>query len=86
MQCCWGLGFNKLCSQHLVSGSFADLVFCVRQQKENFELYTVLAWFICGKRNKCHFNEPSIPVDKLLEAALKFLSEFQSKLPTGTTH
>ena len=46
----------------------------------------VMAWFIWCRRNKCHFNEPSIPVDKLLEAALKSLSEFQSKQRVGTTH
>ena len=45
-----------------------------------------MAWFIWCRRNKCHFNEPSIPVDKLLEAALKSLSEFQSKQRVGTTH
>ena len=80
MQCCWGLGFNKLRSQHLVSGSFTDLVFCVRQQEENFELFTVLAWFICGKRNKCHFNEPNLPLEKILEEAKAVLAEFQGKL------
>ncbi|KAL0005066.1 hypothetical protein SO802_012627 [Lithocarpus litseifolius] len=63
-----------------------DLILRLGQEGRNVELFTVMAWFIWCRRNKCHFNEPSIPVDKLLEAALKSLSEFQSKQPTGTTH
>nr|POE82132.1 hypothetical protein CFP56_60374 [Quercus suber] len=79
-QCCWGLNFNKLRSQHLVLGSFADLVFLVRQHKENIELFTVLAWFIWCRHNKCHFNEPSLPPKKLLEAVESVLVKFQGKL------
>ena len=78
-QCCWGLGFNKLRSQQLVLGSFVDLFFFGRQHEENIELFTVLAWFIWCRRNKCHFNEPSLPPEKLLEAAESILVEFQGK-------
>ncbi|XP_030926288.1 uncharacterized protein LOC115953015 [Quercus lobata] len=63
-----------------------DLICRLGQEGRNVELFTVMAWFIWCRRNKCHFNEPSIPVDKLLEAALKSLSEFQSKQLAGTTH
>ena len=39
----------------------------------------VLAWFIWCKRNKCHFIEPDLPPDKLLDAAEVSLVEFQAK-------
>ncbi|XP_030968482.1 uncharacterized protein LOC115988978 [Quercus lobata] len=54
-------------------------MFFVRQQEENVELVTVLAWFIWGRRNKCHFNEPSLPPEKLYEAAAAVLAEFQGR-------
>ena len=59
--------------------SFADLMFFIRQQEENVELFTALAWSIWGRRNKCHFNEPSLPPKKLHEAAAALLVEFQGK-------
>ena len=43
------------------------------------ELFTVLAWFIWCRRNKCHFNEPSLPPEKLLDATSNTLAEFQTK-------
>ena len=76
---CWDLDFNKLQSQHHMLRSFADLLFFVRQQEENVELFTALAWSIWGRRNKCHFNEPSLPPKKLHEAAAALLAEFQGK-------
>ena len=42
-------------------------------------MFMVLAWFIWCKRNKCHFIEPDLPPDKLLDAAEVSLVEFQAK-------
>jgi len=58
---------------------FADSMFFIRQQEENVELFTTLAWFIWGRQNKCHFNEPRLPLEKLHKAAIALLAEFQGK-------
>ncbi|XP_065622361.1 uncharacterized protein LOC136064497 [Quercus suber] len=58
------------------AGSFTDLVFSVRQQEENMELFMVVAWFIWSRRNKMHFNEQHMPAEKTLEAATALLANF----------
>ena len=73
---CWGHGFNKLRSQDLGAGSFANLVFSVRQQEESMELFMVVAWFIRSRRNKMHFNEKHLPPEKVLDAATTLLVDF----------
>ena len=60
-------------------GSFTDLVSVVRQHEENLELFTVLAWYIWCRQNKCHFNEQSLQPEKLFDAAESALKEFQDK-------
>ena len=82
----WSPDFNNLRKLPYQPVTVMDLICRLGQEGRNMELFTVMAWFILCRRNKCHFNEPSIPVDKLLEAALKSLTEFQSKQPVGTTH
>lgn len=42
-------------------------------------MFTVLAWWIWSKRNRGHFNEPSLPPEKILEAAKALLAEFHEK-------
>uniref|UniRef100_A0A7N2KKB9 Uncharacterized protein n=1 Tax=Quercus lobata TaxID=97700 RepID=A0A7N2KKB9_QUELO len=61
-------------------GFFTDLVSVVRQHEENLELFMVLAWYIWCRRNKCHFNEQSLPPEKLLDVVESTLKEFQDKL------
>lgn len=51
----------------------------MRQREENLELFTVLVWYIWGRRNKCHVNEQCLLPEKLLEAAEAALTEFQCK-------
>ena len=80
MRQCWDLDFKKLRDQHHPFRSFADLMFFVRQQEENVELVKTLAWFIWGRRNKCHFNEPNLPPEKLHEATVTLLAEFQGRI------
>ena len=41
---------------------------------------TVLAWYIWCRQNKCHFNEQSLQLEKLFDAAESALKEFQDKL------
>lgn len=82
----WGPDFNSLRKLTYQPLTVMDLICKLGQEGRNVELFTVMAWFIWCRRNKCHVNEPSIPVDKLPEAALKSLSEFQGKQPAGTTH
>ena len=60
-------------------GSFIDLVPVVRQHEETLELFMVLAWYIWCRQNKCHFNEQSLPPEKLFDAAESALKEFQGK-------
>nr|POE55075.1 hypothetical protein CFP56_26656 [Quercus suber] len=76
---CWGHVFKNLRSQELGVGSFADLVFTVRKQGENMELFIVVAWFIWSRRNKMHFNEQHLPPDKILDAATALLADFHEK-------
>nr|POF14632.1 putative ribonuclease h protein [Quercus suber] len=76
---CWGHGFNNLRSQELGVGSFADLVFTVRKQGDNMELFIVVAWFIWSRRNKRHFNEQYLPPEKILDAATALLADFHDK-------
>ena len=56
-----------------------DLICRIGQEWKNVELFTVLAWFIWCRRNKCHFNEPSLPPEKFLDATSNSLAEFQTK-------
>lgn len=56
-----------------------DLICRIGHEGKNVELFMVLAWFIWCWRNKFHFKEPSLPPDKLLEAASNSLVEFQTK-------
>ena len=79
---CWDLGFKKLRDQHHLFRSFVELMFFVKQQEKNVELVTALAWFIWCRRNKCHFNEPSLPHEKLYEATAALLIEFQGRIET----
>nr|POE53909.1 hypothetical protein CFP56_43375 [Quercus suber] len=76
---CWGHVFKNLRSQELGVGSFANLVFTVRKQGENMELFIVVAWFIWSRRNKMHFNEQHLPPDKILDTATALLADFHEK-------
>ena len=73
------VGFNKLRQHQLRLASFTGSMSVVRLREENLELFTVLAWYIWCRRNKCHFNGQSLPPEKLLEAAEAALTEFQRK-------
>ena len=56
----------------------------VRQFEEDLELFTVIAWYIWCRRNKCHFKEQCLPPEKILDAAESALKEFQDKPKTKT--
>nr|XP_023900636.1 uncharacterized protein LOC112012488 [Quercus suber] len=73
---CRGHRINKIRSQYLSAGSFADLVFFIRQQEENMELFLVVAWFIWSRRNKMHFDEQHPPPKKILDVAEALLADF----------
>ena len=60
-------------------GSFSDLVSAVKQYEEDIELFTVIAWFVWCRRNKCHFKEQCLPPEKIVDAAEAILKEFQAK-------
>ena len=73
---CWGHGFKKLRSQERSMGSFANLVFSARQKEESRELFMVVAWMIWTRRNKRHFNEYHLPLEKIHDAATALLTEY----------
>ena len=49
----------------------------VRQYEEDLELFTVIAWYIWCRWNKCHFKEQCLPLEKILDAIEFALKEFQ---------
>lgn len=79
IQTSWGPNFNELQQLPHQLATITDLIYRIGHQGKNVELFTVLAWFIWCRRNKCHFKEPSLTPEKLLEAASNSLSEFQTK-------
>ena len=79
IQSCWGCGFNRVRQAQMQLGSFSDLVSAVKQYEEDIELFTVIAWFVQCRRNKCHFKEQCLPPEKIVDAAEAILKEFQAK-------
>nr|POF06673.1 hypothetical protein CFP56_29261 [Quercus suber] len=84
VQACWGREFIKVRQAQLHLGSFADLVSAVRHYEEDVELFTVSAWLVWCRRNKCHFKEQSLPPEKILDAAASVLREVQDRAVTRT--
>ncbi|KAK9984665.1 hypothetical protein SO802_034190 [Lithocarpus litseifolius] len=79
IQTSWGIDFNKLRQLPHKPTTFTNLICRIGHEGKSVELFIMLAWFIWCRRNKFQFNEPSLPTDKLLEAASKSLAEFQIK-------
>ena len=82
VQTCWGHAFMKLRQASLQLNSFTDLVSAVRNFEEGLELFTVIAWLVWSRRNKCHFKENSIPPEKIRDAADSVLKEFRGSQKT----
>ena len=74
----------KVRHARLQLGSFTDLVSTARQLEEDTELFTVIAWFVWCRRNKCHFKEQCLPPEKILDAAKLVLNEFHGRPKTRT--
>ncbi|KAF3966504.1 hypothetical protein CMV_009401 [Castanea mollissima] len=79
IQTSWGPDFNELRQLPHQPATVTDLICRIGHEGKDVELFTVLAWFIWCRMNEFHFKEPSLPPDKLLEAASNSLSEFQTK-------
>ena len=79
IQTSWGSEFNEVRKLPQRPISVTNLICRIGHEGKNVELFSVLAWFIWCRRNKCHFKEPSLPPDKLFEVASKSLAEFQTK-------
>ena len=56
-QCCWARGFSSVKQTQMHLDSFSDLVSAVKQNEEDVELFTVIAWLVWCRRNKRHFKE-----------------------------
>ena len=84
IQISWGSDLNGLRNLHHRPCSITDLFCRVRKEGKNVEQFSVLAWFVWCRRNKSHSNEPYLLPDKVFEAALKSLAEFQVKKAEGS--
>ena len=67
----------KLRQASLQLNSFTDLVSAARKFEEGLELFTVIAWLVWSRRNKCHFKENCMPLEKIRDAADSVLKEFR---------
>ena len=74
----------KVRHARLQLGSFIDLVSIARQLEEDTELFTLTAWFVWCRRNKCHFKEQFLPPEKILDVAKSVLNEFHGRPKTRT--
>ena len=74
----------KVRHARLQLGSFTDLVSTARQLEEDTELFTVIAWFVWCRRNKCHFKEQCLPLEKILDVAKSVLNEFHGRQKSRT--
>ena len=84
VQACWGHALMKVRHARLQLGSFIDLVSIARQLEEDTELFTLTAWFVWCRRNKCHFKEQFLPPEKILDVAKSVLNEFHGRPKTRT--
>ena len=53
----------------------------VGQRIDKLELFPVVVWFIWNHRNKLRLNEKGLASDRILQAAMAYLSEFQVNIP-----
>ena len=72
----------KVRQASLQLNSFTDLVSAARNFEEDLELFTVIAWLVWSRRNKCHFKENCIPPEKIRDAADSVLKEFRGSQKT----
>ena len=61
-----------------------DLASATRQLEEDQELFTMIAWFVWSRQNKCHFKENCLPPEKIKDVAESVLKEFHGSPKTRT--
>nr|POE88451.1 wall-associated receptor kinase-like 17 [Quercus suber] len=81
----WDSEFNSLRNLHHHPCSIMDLICRVGNEGKSVEHFSILAWFVWCRRNKSHFNEPCLSPDKLFDAALRSLVDFQVKKAESST-
>lgn len=64
----------------------AELIALIDQEPRQLELFAMVAWLFWCRRNKIRCNKPSLPLDKILEAAGYMLVEFQQKPRVQNLH
>ena len=53
----------------------------VGQRIDKLKVFAVVAWFIWNHRNRLCLNEKGLASDRILQAAMAYLTEFQAKIP-----
>ena len=57
----------------------------VGQWIEKLELFAIVAWFIWNHRNKLRLNEKGLASNRILQATMLYLSDFQVKIPKAVS-
>ena len=77
----WFPCFSWVQTEHPQILDVQELISLVGQRIDKLELFAVVAWFIWNHRNKLLVNEKGLASDRILQAAMAYLSEFQVKFP-----
>ena len=81
VQSVWQPSFAWLQSQNNEMKTISDLVGIVLSASAWLDVFAVVAWSIWCRRNKIRCNEQTVPVNKVFDAAVVMLTEFQQKFP-----
>ncbi|XP_030930993.1 uncharacterized protein LOC115956857 [Quercus lobata] len=81
LQHIWFPCFSWVQTEHPQIPDVQELISWVGQWIDKLELFAVVAWFIWNHRNRLRLNEKGLASDRILQAAMAYLTEFQAKLP-----
>ncbi|XP_030945916.1 uncharacterized protein LOC115970418 [Quercus lobata] len=81
LQHIWFPCFSWVQTEHPQIPEVQELISLVGQRSDKLELFAVVAWFIWNHRNRLRLNEKGLASDRILQAAMTYLTEFQAKLP-----
>lgn len=70
----WDADFSWINRQYVANGTFENLVEIVSEKPHQLELFAVIAWFLWSWGNKLRAKEDSIPLNRVVFDAKRFLS------------
>ena len=77
VQSAWQPSFTWLQNQNNQLKTISDLVGIVQFASARLDVFAAVVWSVWCRRNKIRCNEQTVPVNKVFDAAVVMLTEFQ---------